>query len=206
MADPPPRRKAATELEHKLSAGQPVDLDDLLAAIDQAMHDELVVVFRSGLSQDERDSLARDVFVELCEKPQKYDVTRATLPAYAKMRVRTLALDYIEDRTKARRQQRLFVERGHLEFAPPAPPGPLESAEAAQAYASAVHRVRLAILQRLTREQQLAAKAFEEFGGDRFASVLAQELGIAPNLVSQWWTRAKKEIREAIGPDLDAFE
>ena len=76
MAHPTPRRKAATELEARISAGHRVDPRDVVAAVDQPMHNELVRTFRSALSADERESLACDVIVELLEHPTRYDVWR----------------------------------------------------------------------------------------------------------------------------------
>ncbi len=205
MLEPPPRRKPATELEIKLSAGLSVDLDQLVAEIDQPMYDELIRVFRSTLSHDEREDLAQDVFVELCESPTKYDKSRASLPRYAKLRVRSLALNYIKDRNKACRQRRLFDERGHLQFAPQARVGPLETAEDERVVLEAVDRVRVAILQ-LPLQQRLAAEAYLKYGPERYASCLAAELKVNPNRVSQWWTRAKRAIREAIGSEVEVFE
>jgi len=205
MPEPPPRRNTATEIESKVSAGKPFDLDELLGVIDGPMHDELVYVFRESLSDEEREDLARDVFVELCESPTKYQVTRASLPTYAKLRVRSFALDYLEDRKKACKQQRLFDERAHLQLAPEDGPGPAEAAEQRRVFNDAVDRVRIAILQ-LPLEQQLAAEAYKKYGPADFASRLAAQLDVSPNRVSQWWTRAKRALREAIGPEVDVFE
>lgn len=205
MLEPPLRRKPATELESKLSAGQPIDLDELLAEIDKPMHAELVSVFRSALSQDEREDLARDVFVELCETPTKYDWRRASIRRFCKIRVRTLALDYLDDRKKAHRQQRLFDEREHLQLASASLPSPMETSEAERKFSDAVDRVRVAILT-LPPEQRRAAAAYEKFGPENFAARLASELDVSPNRVSQWWTRAKRTLRDAIGPEMDVFE
>lgn len=205
MPVPPLRRKPATEIESKVSAGQPFELDELLDAIDGPMHDELVYVFRDSLSGEEREDLARDVFVELCETPTKYQVARGGLPKYAKMRVRTFALDYLKDRRRACAQQRLFNERAHLQLASADAPSPTESAEQRQIFNRAVDRARIAILQ-LPREQQLTAEAYMKYGSADFAARLAVELDVSPNRVSQWWTRAKRALRDAIGPEVEVFE
>jgi RNA polymerase sigma factor (sigma-70 family) len=149
--------------------------------------------------------LARDVFVELCEAPTKYQVARGGLPKYAKLRVRTFALDYLKDRKRACVQQRLFKERAHLQLAPADGPCPSETAEQRDLFDKAIDRVRIAILQ-LPLEQQRVAAAYVEYGPADFASRLAAELGVSANRVSQWWTRAKRALRDAIGPEVDVFE
>jgi len=205
MLEPPQRRKPATEIESKVSAGHPFDLEKLLFVIDSPMHNELVCVFGDSLSGEEREDLARDVLVELFESPTKYQVTRSCLPKYAKLRVRTFALDYLRDRKKACVQQRLFIERAHLQLAPADGPCPAEKAEQRELLKQTADRIRIAILQ-LPLEQQRVAAAYVEYGPTNFASRLAAELDVSANRVSQWWTRAKRALREAIGPEEDVFE
>jgi RNA polymerase sigma factor (sigma-70 family) len=205
MASPLPQRKPATELEIRLSTGVSVEPRDVIAIIDQPMHDELVRAFTSALSADERDDLSSDVIVELMEKPTRYDVSRASLPHYAKLRVWTLAVSYLKKRTKTRKQERNFKDHGYLVLASPMPPGPMECDEYAAAYAAAVQSVSLEIM-KLPLAQQRAVRAYQEYGPERYAARLAEELGVTPNLVSQWWTRAKKRLRKVAEVDLVIFE
>src|SRR2546423_1177812 len=146
MANPIPRRKPATDLEIRLSSGSSVEPKELIDAIDQPMHDELVNCFRSELSVEERDGLARDIFVKLLKQPQKYDATLASLVQYAKVAVQNQALDYIAERCKTLKQQSSFIERGYLSLAPAEPPGPFECAEEAAAYEAALNAVKVAIM------------------------------------------------------------
>src|SRR5262249_54954548 len=142
-----PARKAATELEQKLTAGQTFDLDELLATIDQPMHDELCTVFRSALSREDREDLARDVLVELMENPSRYHASRCSIEGYAKLRVRTLAIDFLKRRHRTGQQQQLFRSEGYLLFGPEPRPGPLECEEHERKIAEAMERVKLVILE-----------------------------------------------------------
>jgi RNA polymerase sigma factor (sigma-70 family) len=205
MANPTPRRKPATDLEMRLSAGDAVDPKEVIDAIDQPMHDELVKSFRSALSADEREELARDVLVKLLEAPQKYDCNLASLPRFAKIAVRNRALDYFKERRKNRKQQNNFVDHGYLTLAPAEAPGPLQCAEQAAAYAAAVQTVMVAIMD-LPPDQRLAAEAYRQHGPKNYASILAAELGVSPNLVAQWWRRAKATILKSVGKKIRIFE
>jgi DNA-directed RNA polymerase specialized sigma subunit len=205
MASLTPRRKPATELETRLSTGLSVEPRDIIAVIDQPMHEELVYTFGSELSSDEREGLACDVLLELLEESTKYDVARSSLEHYAKLRVRTIAVAYLRERTKTRKQQAQFNDHGYLTVAPVAQPGPVESAEDAAAIAAAVQRVKLELL-RLPLNYRLAAEAYQRFGPERYATELARELKVSPNLVSQWFTRAKKKILKAASPYVKIFE
>lgn len=205
MPESPLRRKPATELEAKVGAGQDFALDELLDVIDQPMSDELIAVFKSALTKDERDDLARDVLVELANDPTKYDHARGSLVRYAKMRVRTLAIDYLNDRKKARGQQTLFEERGYLKLVIDDPASPAMAIEDRRRMDELADRVRIALVA-LPQEQQRAAGAYVKYGPSCFAAKLAKELGVKANRVSQWWTRAKRAIRDAIGPDVEVSE
>lgn len=205
MANPAPRRNAATELERRLSSGLPVEPKDVVDLIDQPMIHELGFKFGSALSLEEREGLARDVIVKLLESPKSYDSARSSLVHYAKLLVRTKALDYLGARVRTRKQQRRFVEHGLLKIAPAAAPGPTEQAEDEAALAEAIELVQIELM-RLPPEQCLAAEAYKEHGPKRYAAIVAKNLGVSPNLVSQWFTRAKRRIKRAVGSRVTIFE
>lgn len=204
MLEPPQRRKPATELEVKLARGDPTIKDALIELLDEVLHRDLEELYPTRLPDDERARIVAAVITDFIEGKIKYDVEQASIETLAKNRARWRAKDYLRRVLVAEEARPNLSRREERLRAVEKPEDVLISFEEMAARADMVERLIIEIEQ-LPQNHRVAALAYmrhgesdPHHGGKAYSTILAEELGVEPGLVAQWWCRAKKRLVKAL--------
>jgi hypothetical protein len=204
MLEPPQRRKPATELEVKLARGDPTANDALIALLDTVLHKDLQVLYPTRLPDDERARIVTAVIADFIQGKVKYDVEQSSIETLAKNRAKWRAKDYFRRVRVAEAARPNLVRREELLRAVEKPEDVLIRFEDLAARADMVERLIIEIEQ-LPQNHRLAALAYmrhgesdPDRGGKAYSTILAEDLGVEPGRVAQWWCRARKRLVKAL--------
>ena len=204
MLEPPQRRKPATEIEVKLARGDPAVNDALIELLDAVLHKDLKTLYPTRLPDDERARIVVGVIADFIEGKVRYEVEQASIETLAKKRARWRAKDYFKRARVAEAARPNLLRREERLRPVEKPQDVLISFEYMAARADMVERLTVEIEQ-LPHKLRLAALAYvrhgdsdPQHGGKAYSTILAEELGVEPGLVAQWWCRAKKRPLKAL--------
>ncbi|MCA9304967.1 MAG: sigma-70 family RNA polymerase sigma factor [Phycisphaerales bacterium] len=191
MPEPPPRRKPATELEAKISAGDASVVGALVDLLDERLHRHLVAEFPIALCEADREELISSFIADLVESPANYRVDRASIEHYAKVCVKRKAIDLLR-RRGTQRQYEL---------------GPGASAVLRLAVDETACDMDLAIIKERAKvavesfdpKYKAALHAVWQFGPEGYRQALMDQFGITGNAAAQWLSRARRMLEEALG-------
>lgn len=200
MPEPPQRRKPATDLELRVARGDPTAKPDLVDFLDGILHHDLQSLYPTKLPDDERERIVVGVISDFDSGKVRYALGRASIETLAKLRARRRAIDWIRHQKVIVDAQPHVASRAALLLV-------VDEPGDAAAKADLVERLVVEIEQ-LPQNLRRAALAYmrhaesdPKHGGKAYSSILAEELGVSPGLVAQWWRRALKRLRAALNVD-----
>ena len=193
MPEPPPRRKPATELELRVARGDPTARDALIELLDATLHQELFRRPYQRLPDDERSRIVVDVIADFLNGVVTYDIDQAAITTIAKRRAKQRAIDWFRRQKAPKRWRSDLSVRASLSLKSPVL---LDDAIRREQ----VDRLMIEI-ELLPQNQRRAAHAWMKHGdsdpargGKSYATILGDELGVVPNVVAQWWHRARRRL------------
>lgn len=208
MLDPPQRRQPAIEIESKPTNSRAVDSDELISRLDTVLHADLRVLYGHSIPDDERQKIVVDVISDFIDGTAGYDADRGSEETLGKTIARRKAIDYLRHADVVERAKPNLKRREDMLRSVPPPCLSLQQIEEADEHRRTVERV-TAEIEQLPQNLRRAALAYMRHGdsdpqhdGKAYSTILAEELGVEPGLVAQWWCRAKKRLK-ALKVDAD---
>ncbi len=184
------KRKAATELEVKLSAGDSSAVGALVDLLDEPMHSHLIMEFPALLSLEDREDLIMGFLADLVKDPTIYQYEKASLTHFAKICIKRKAIDLLRRRNTAKQFELVSGIAGVLSYAGETSPLDIE-------FRLDVERVKVEIAD-LDPKYQAALHAYVRHGRADYKAALVREYGIKPDAAATWLSRAFKTLRAAI--------
>lgn len=191
MLEPPQRRKPATELEAKISAGDASAVGELVDLLDAPLHRHLVSEFPGVLCEADREELIASFIADLFESPTTYRVTLASIEHYAKVCVKRKAIDLLRRRETQRQYELGVGASGMLQLASTGSDTDLD-------LATIVARAKVAV-ETFDPKYKAALFAMWRFGSEGYKQALIDQFGITGDTAAQWLTRARRLLEEALG-------
>jgi DNA-directed RNA polymerase specialized sigma24 family protein len=192
MLEPPQRRKPATEIEAKISAGDASAVGALVDLLDAPLHRHLVAEFSGVLCEADRDELIASFIADLFESPTAYKVGLASIEHYAKICVKRKAIDLLRRRDTQRQYELRVGATGVLQMSEMGSEGDLD-------LATVMARAKVEV-ETFDPKYKAALFALWRFGPDGYKQDLIDRFGISGDTAAQWLSRARRLLGEALGP------
>jgi len=192
MLEPPQRRKPATELEAKISAGDASAVGELVDLLDAPLHKHLVAEFPCLLCEADREEAIASFIADLVECPQKYKVALSSIEHFAKVCTKRKAIDMLRRRDTQRQYELGPGASAILRLASDDPGADMD-------VAIAVERAKIAV-ESFDPKYKSALLALWQFGPEGYKQALVNQFQISGDTAATWLTRARAKLEEALGP------
>lgn len=191
MPQPPPRRKPASELEAKISAGDVSAVGVLVDLLDEPLHRHLVIEFPSLLDESDREEVIASFIADLIEDPKKYKVDLASIEHFAKVCTKRKAIDMLRKKDTQRQYELGPGASAILRLAE-------DDADTDLDIPVVMERAKVAI-ETFDPKYKAALIALWHFGTDGYKQALINQFGITGETAATWLTRARSMLAEALG-------
>lgn len=191
MLEPPQRRKPATELEAKISAGDVSAVGSLVDLLDEPLHRHLVAEFPTLLDESDREEIIASFIADLVEDPRKYKVDLASIEHFAKVCAKRKAIDMLRKRDTQRQYELGPGASATLRLT-------VDEVDTDLDIATVKERAKVAI-ETFDPKYKAALCALWQFGADGYKQALINQFGITGDTAATWLTRARAMLAEALG-------